>query len=45
MDAWNKHLSHLDTLCEKLNALRLVRLQYKNVLGADFTVPLPAGHK
>lgn len=45
VDAWEKHLSHLDTLCEKLNALRLVRLQYKNGLGTDFTVSLPAGHK
>lgn len=44
VERWQEHLATLDRRLEKLNALKLKSLHYKNSLGTDLTVELPKGH-
>ncbi|WP_300412263.1 aminopeptidase [uncultured Oscillibacter sp.] len=44
VERWQAHLSTLEKRLEKLNALHLKSLHYKNALGTDLTVELPEGH-
>ena len=44
VDRWREHLATLEQRVEKLNALKLKSLRYKNALGTDLTVELPEGH-
>lgn len=42
--AWQDHCTHLESLCAKLNSLRLTKLHYTNALGTDVVVGLPEEH-
>ena len=44
VERWQEHLDTLEKRLEKLNALKLKSLHYKNALGTDLTVELPEGH-
>ncbi len=44
VERWKEHLTTLERRLEKLNALNLKSLHYKNALGTDLTVELPEGH-
>ena len=44
VERWHTHLATLHQRLEKLNALRLRTLHYRNALGTDLTVELPEGH-
>lgn len=41
---WQKHTDKLRESCEKLNALNLKKLMYKNSIGTDFSVELPKNY-
>jgi aminopeptidase len=41
---WKKHSDELHERCEKLNALKLKTLYYRNSLGTALSVELPEGH-
>lgn len=41
---WQKHTDDLRTSSEKLNALKIKKLIYKNSLGTDFSVVLPENY-
>ncbi len=40
LDEWDKHNKNLEVLSDKLNSLKLVKLEYKAANGTDFTVGL-----
>ncbi len=42
--AWRAHLDRLARVRDRLNALSLRALRYRNALGTDLTVELPEGH-
>ncbi len=44
VERWHTHLATLHQRLDKLNALRLRTLHYRNALGTDLTVELPEGH-
>ncbi len=43
-ERWHAHLDTLSKRADKLNALCLHHLHYKNSLGTDFTIPLAKSH-
>ena len=42
-EKWRAHLATLEARRDRLNALRLRTLRYRNGLGTDLTVALPEG--
>lgn len=41
---WEKKISRLSNICEKLNNYEFKTLKYENSLGTDFTIELPDNH-
>lgn len=44
VERWQTHLATLRRRADRLNALRLTSLHYRNALGTDLTVELPEDH-
>ncbi|MDO4568156.1 MAG: aminopeptidase [Clostridia bacterium] len=45
VEQWQNHIATLKQRQDKLNALHIKQLHYKNSLGTDLTVELPEGHQ
>lgn len=43
-EIWNKKITNLSNICEKLNSYKFIKLKYTNSLGTDFTIELPEKH-